>query len=178
MTGITWVLQPWTDHFNPTMRAILLGYGMSSAYGFLLMLNVLIISHYNYLHHIKNQTVAIFWMSLTATIFSLCISLAAEELFIPDTIMDWMLVFWHCGTYGIILSLDMYVCSRLPGVVISLIGGTSVIYMCLAQYTFLSHIHSGNRNVLELCGVALVLLSSLMPPVVQYVNERNNNERG
>ncbi len=139
-----------------------------------MLLDILILSHFNFLQKQENQNVVILWMLLFGTTFSLCLSFAFEEPIIPGTLTDWLLVFGHCGTYGVILSINMHVCSRLPGVVLSLIGGTSVIYMVIAQYTFLSHIHAGNHNWLELCGVAVVLFSSIFPSVFGYLRERKD----
>ncbi len=135
--------------------------------------DMIILSHFAFLRQHGNHTVVIFWMSLVATSFSICISLAIEEQVLPADLTDWLLVFGHCGTYGLIISVNMYVCSRLSGVVLSLIGGTSVIYMVIAQYTLLSNIHAGNHNWLEICGLVLVLVSSIFPSVRE---ERNHSE--
>ncbi len=172
--GVCCILQPWNSDFQPTLHIALLGYGLSAIYGIFLLFDMLILFHFNFLHEQENQNTVIFWMLVIGTVLSFCVSAATEKLVIPSTVTDWLLVFGHCGTYGVILSTNMYVCSRLPGVVISLIGGTSVIYMCLAQYTFLSHIQSGNQNALELCGVGVVLLSSIFPPVYAYFQERKS----
>ncbi len=172
MWGVCFVLQPWTDGFQPTIQVILLGYGISVAQGLFVMTDMIILSHFSCLEQLENQKPVIFWMSLLGTGFSLGISLVIEKLVIPLTLTDWLLVFGHCGTYAVIIPLNMYVCARLPGIALSLIMGTSVIHMLIAQYMELLGIQRGNHNVLELCGVGIVLFSSVFPHVVKYLKDR------
>ena len=37
------------------------------------------------------------------------------------------------------------------------------LYVVCAQYTFLSHIHRGNHNLVEILGICLVIIGSTFP---------------
>ncbi len=174
IVGICLVLQPWNDTFNPSLQAILLGYGMSFGAGFFLMLNVVIVSHYTFLQDPENQRTSMFWMLLLGIISSECMSLTHEKQVINCHWTDWLLVIGHSITYGLKIPLEMYVSSRLPGVVISVIMSTSIIYVFIAQYSFLAHIHSGYMNVTEICGIIIVTISSVLPSVVKAMTKKED----
>ncbi len=158
---------------------MLLGYGMSGAYGLLMLTDMILLRHFTFLQQRENRPVVIFWMSMIGSSLSVLVSLGMEKQTIPSTLMDWLIVFGHCGTFGIMILLKIFVCSsRLPGVVISLIGSTSIIYMTISQYTFLSNLHPGNHNWLEIAGVCIVLTSSILPSIVKYVQERGEQQKG
>ena len=164
------------ENFSPTLEAILLGYGISMIDGFLTMTDIIIVSHFTFLQQHKNQIIAIFWMGMNGTIISLCVSLAIEEQTIPTNVTDWILMFGNCTAYGLTMFVKLYVFPRLSGVLISLISSTSIIYLVGAQYLILYNIQPGNHNVLELCGVAVVLCGSIFPSVVKYLKERTKEE--
>ncbi len=42
-------------------------------------------------------------------------------------------------------------------------GTTSTVYAVIAQYTFLSRIHPGNRNWVEILGIIVVVISATVP---------------
>ncbi len=178
MFGVCCVLQPWTDDFNPSLEAIILGYSSSIMYGVLLAIDMGIVHHYTYLQKHENQNIVIFWMLLFGTVISVVISACIErqKLALPNNATDWLLVVGHCGGYGAIISLNIYVYSVLPGVLVSLISSTTLLYLVLAQYTFLSHIHAGNHNWLELFGAGLVLFSSIAPSLKKIWDQYYDQE--
>ena len=90
---------------------------------------------------------------------------------------DWLLILGHCGTYVVIIPLEMYFSSRLPGVVISVIGSTSIIYVWIAQFSFLSHIHGGYMNWIEICGICIIIFTSVFPSVVKMFREKKDTEK-
>ncbi len=79
---------------------------------------------------------------------------------------DWILIMGHSATYIAIMLLYLYACALVPSLV-ALIGSTSTVYALIAQYTILSGIHPGNRNWMEIIGVALVIITSVVPSVVR-----------
>ncbi len=161
MGGVVCVLQPWNETFNPTFTAILLGYVGAILCGVTMSTDTFIVHHYTYLHKLENQYVVMFWYCLTGATLSAIGSLALEEQTFFLNWKDWILILVHCITYCIIMLLYFYICTMIPGIIISLIGSTSTIWMVVAQYTVLSNIQRGNHNWLELLGAGIVLTSSL-----------------
>ena len=174
MGGVCCVLQPWNEDFHPTLQEILLGYFLSASLGILMMFNVIIVSHFKFLQDQDNHKTAIFWMLLLGISLSICISLAFEKPVINCSWADWLMILGHSGAYIFILPLEIYYSSRLPGVVISVTNSSSIIYVSIAQYTFLSHIHSGYMNWIEICGICVVTISSIFPSVVKAITEKDN----
>ncbi len=138
---------------------------MSIMYGLFETTDMVIVNHFSYLQARENQNAVLFWLSFTGTAISLCISLPAERLTIPKNWTDLTLVLVHCGGYSLIIYLNIYCCSTVPGVVLSLIHSTAIIYLVIAQYTFLSNVQRGNHNWLEILGCVIILVSSILPSI-------------
>ncbi len=174
--GVFCVLQPWNDAFNPSLQAVFLGYLMSASLGIFMMSNVLLLSTYNCLQDPDTQKSALFWMLLLGITLSICMSLIFEEQVFYCHGTDWLLILAHSSIYFVVIPLEIYFSSRLPGVVISVIGSTSIIYVFIAQYTFLSHIHSGYMNWIEVSGICIIIVCSIFPSIVQGIAKKKKRE--
>ncbi len=154
---------------------IVLGEVMSVIAGLCTMCHFALISHYEYLRDSEVRKSVIFWMLLLGAGLSFCISISGinGNLVMPGSFKDWLFIFGDGITYAMITPLEMYIAgSILPGVVNSVIGSTSIIFLFPAQYTFLPH--SGHENWVEIFGVVIVVLSSIFPIVVKTVNEKGD----
>ncbi len=169
------MLQPWREVFVLSLATIMLGYLMAFICGILWTADMIIIYWYPFLQSPTNQIKTIFWICVIATVISLLGALAIEEINLNISWSDWLLVFGHAAGFGLVLIFYMYACSILPGILNALIACTSNVYLVIAQYTFLSSIHPGNRNVIEILGVVLVIISSTVPSVIK-AKEKSNNE--
>ncbi len=163
MIGVCFVLQPWRDTFKPSFNTFVLGYNLSILYGLFETTGMVIVNHFAYLQTRENQNTVLFWLTFTGTFISLCISLPTEKLTIPQNWADLTLVIVHCTTYSLIIYLNIYCYSTVPGVIYSLIHSTEIIYLVIAQYTFLAGIKSGNQNWLEVCGCGIIFICSILP---------------
>ncbi len=142
---------------------------MATASGLFQATDILIIYWFPFLWDRQNQYKLLFWSGITGTCISLIIALALEDM---QNIMhlswqDWLLVLGHGGAYAAEMLLFMYTCSVLPGTLIAIISSTTIIYEAIAQYSFLSHIHRGNHNWIEILGICLVIISSIFPSVMK-----------
>ncbi len=144
---------------------------MSATCGVFMMSNVVLLSHFKFFQDHDNQKSAIFWMLLIQISLSMCMSLAFEKQVFDCKWTDWILIIAHSATFVLIIPMEIYFSSRLPGVVISVIGSTAIVYPFIAQYTILSHIHSGYMNVVEIGGICLVMFGSVFPAIVKAVTQ-------
>ncbi len=87
---------------------------------------------------------------------------------------DWLLVTGHCVAYVIIMPLYMYSSAYVPSIV-SIIGSTCTLYVVLAQYTVLSGINPGNRNLMEYCGIALLICGSVVPSIFKAWKQKSHD---
>ncbi len=169
IAGVVCVLQPWRESFNPTLTAIIFGYILTIICGITMSIEVLIVHHYPYLQKQDNQFVVAFWFCLSGGIISAIGSLAVEEITFTLSLLEWTLVLGHCVTYSIIILMFFYICTTIPGIIISLISSTSTLWMAGAQYTILYSIMPGNYNLLEFIGAGIVLASSLSALIIKAV---------
>ncbi len=163
------VLQPWSEKFHPTLTAILMGYVVAAMDGIEMTLEAFLILHYEYLQKKENQAVCIFWSCLSGTVISAIGSIALEDQTFQLEWTEWVLVFGHCGSYCFVYPLFFYVCTRIPGTLVSLLLSTSTVFVIIAQYSLsmISSLHPGNHNLLEVCGAGVVLVSSGLASIVK-----------
>ncbi len=90
-----------------------------------------------------------------------------EEINFKLSWSDWLLVLGHSSTFAFSMTFYMYACAAIPGIIGTLIGCTSTVYVVVAQYTVLSSVLPGNHNWVEILGVILVLISSVVPSIVK-----------
>ena len=76
-------------------------------------------------------------------------------------------IFSFSGTVCFYVALNM-----ASGVLVALSYTTSIVFSMVAQYFILQDIQPGHRNLLEICGALLVLISACMNPVHQLVIEK------
>ncbi len=166
-------MQAWKEGFNPTLTVILLGYGLAVLAGATLSINTFLIYHFPYLHEQENYFVVAFWYCIAGVVLSGIGSLSLEKQTFLLSLLDWILIITHCVTNAIVIISYFYVCTKIPGTFAALIMSTSTVYVVLAQYTFLSHIHGGNHNWIELCGAGIVLIGSLSGTIVKTMVKKN-----
>jgi hypothetical protein len=58
----------------------------------------------------------------------------------------------------------------------TLILSLEVVLLVVAQYTILSHVNPGHRNVWEIFGVLVILLANIMRPIKSLANEYRNRK--
>ncbi len=132
-------------------------------------IDILLFHWYPFLQDRPNQIKVMFWSGIIGTSISMAMALILEDMqnILHLSWQDWMLVLGHGLTYATCLMPFMYACSVLPGTLMALITSTSTIYVVFAQYTFLSHIHRGNHNFVEILGIGLVIISSTFPSFIK-----------
>ncbi len=135
--------------------------------GVLWVADMVFIYHYPFLQNPINQTKTVFWICAIATLISAAGALATEKINLNISWTDWLLVLGHTASFAILLISYMYACSVVAGILNALVACTSMAYITLAQYTFMSRIHPGNHNWVEILGVVLVMISSTLPSVVK-----------
>ncbi len=160
--------------FNPSLVEVLLGYIVACMSGVFLSGDIFIVRYYPYLHDKHHQDVTLFWMYLTGTVISALVSICFEDIQIYYSPTDWLLIAGHCLCYSPIMSLYMYACAHVPGLVVALIRCTIALYLLGAQYTYLSDVHGGNQNILEVVGAVLVVTGSTLPAVVQAFKSKKS----
>ncbi len=175
--GVCFVLQPWREAFPVDITAVFLGYLTACICGVFWTLEMLIIYWYSFLKSVGNQMKTLFWACITATVTSAIGMVATEEINFNLSWSDWLLVFGHSACFGLVLPTYTYSCSVVPGMLNAFVACTSTIYLVVAQYTFLSHVHPGNHNWIEILGVVLVIISSTVPPVVKARDESNTGSQ-
>ena len=79
---------------------------MSIFYGLFETTGMVIVNHFAYLQTRENQNTVLIWLTFTGTFISLCISLPAEKLTIPQNWTDLALVIVHCTTYSLIIYFE------------------------------------------------------------------------
>ena len=146
LSGVCLVLQPWQHGFHPSLLVIVLGYITAALSGVLITMEMWLINHYDYLHEQTNQKITIFWTCIVGTILSAGSALVFEQLSLPQSITDAILVLIHSATYVLNLLLYMYSSTHIPGTVVSIIASTSTVYLIVSQYTFLKGWHKGESD--------------------------------
>ncbi len=140
--GLCLVIQPWQDNFDPKLRVILLGYVVCAVGGILWALEAVLICWYPFLHSQENQIKTLFWNCILGSVAMLPIAFSVEDLDLHSLKWsDWLYAAGHCATFGILQVTYMYACSVIAGTLNLVRGTTNVIYVVIAQYTFLSGIH-------------------------------------
>ena len=173
MAAVCLVLQPWRASFNPNLTAILLGYTTAGISGISSALDIIAVFWYEFLQSTDNQIKTLFWLCVSGLVLSAAAAFSFENFTLELDWSDWLLIMGHSATYIAIMLLYMYASALVPGL-IALIGSTSTVYVLVAQYTVLSGIHPGNRNWMEILGVALVIITSVAPSVVKARGQNCN----
>ena len=173
MIAVCLVLQPWRETFNPNLTAILLGYVTASLAGILAAFDIITVFYYPCLHDVKNQLKTLFWGCVSGGSVSALASFVIEIINWELPWSDWLLVLGHCVTFVIHMPLYMYASAYIPSLV-PIIGSTSTIWVAVAQYTILSSVLPGNRNVMEVLGIGLIICSSVIPSIFKIWRQKSN----
>ena len=125
----------------------------------------------------SNMWRAVFWSSLSGTLWSLPIMGITENPVLPNSITDALLMTGHVTMYFFMAVTFFFSCAVVEGNVVIVVFSTISVYMAIAQYTFLKNIFPGHRNWIEVFGVTLVLITSVLLPMVTILKkwqERQN----
>ena len=145
---------------------MLIGCSLAVGTGIFATLEILLVRYYPDHFSDRNIFKALFWAYASGTILSLVVMVIFEDPQIPTGSKEYLLVVCHTCTYVFILPLIMYGSSVTSGNTANIISTSSIIAMLAAQYTILKDIHPGHRNWIEVLGVLLVLLGSIVSSVV------------
>ena len=115
-----------------------------------------------------------FWIAISGVLTSATIWLASEEIVLHWTWIQLGYVLGHMAgscvmTYCYTVSL-LYI----SPVLVSLIICLSIVWLALAQYTFLANIHAGHQNIAEYCGIVLALIASTLSPIVILIKNKQH----
>ncbi len=102
---------------------------------------------YPYLQNMDNQFKALFWSCIIGGITSLAVSLCIEEINLNLPLSDWLLIFGHSTSF-VLLTPPFIIASVYVPSLVNIIGSTTMIWVVIAQYTWLSSIQPGHRYVL------------------------------
>ncbi len=149
---------------------------MAAVAGIIWTLEMLVIFSFPFLQKQSNQIVTVLWTCIIATSLSTVLALTFEDVNLYISWTDWLLVFGHSGTFGFGILVYMHATSVIPGTLNSLIGTTSTVYVVIAQYSLLASVNPGNRNLIEILGVLLVLVSSILPTIFTMLKARSKSK--
>ncbi len=144
-------------------------------FGFFIGMETIVIYLYPYLQDMNNQFKALFWSCIFGGISSLVASLCVEEINLNLPWTDWILIICHSTSF-VLLTPPFVIASAYVPSLVNIIGSTTTIWVVLAQYTVLSSIHPGNRNLMEIIGVVLMILCSVIPSIVKTRKQKNKSE--
>ena len=115
----------------------------------------------------ENSTRVLFWSFIFGTLLSVIPMAAFETPTFPSKWPDVLFVFGHCSSFVIGWISALYAVQCISGNVINFITSTSVVLLLIPQYTVLSSVLPGHRNWMEVVGVVLILLGSVMGSVIE-----------
>ena len=149
-----------------------LGYILAIATGLTFTLEIATAKYYDVFLNQDNQLISFTWSYFTGTLMSIVPMLVFETPVFPHTILEGVLVFIHVGCYVVMFPLFLYGSLKISGSLGSILRSTILIFALLAQYTFLSGILPGHRNWIEVFGVVLVLVGTILSSIVEVCTKR------
>ena len=141
-----------------------LGYALPVIAGTACTLDVLVLKKRPYLT--ENMVQVLFWSFAVNTAISTIIMFAVEEPVLPNSWYDFSLVVAHALSYTFMFPVYFYAVEKIEGNTYTLINSTSTVVMLVSQYTFLSSIHPGHRNWIEIFGAALVMIGFVLGSIM------------
>ena len=119
----------------------------------------------------------LFWCYLSNTLLSAVTMLIVEGPVLPRNYYDALLVTVHSLSYAIIWPLYMLSIKYISGNTFAFLASSIIVLMLLAQYTVLSSILPGHRNLMEIIGVVLVLVGSTLGSIAELCrpNQKSKN---
>ena len=138
--------------------------------GIMLTLDIIVLKKKPYL--LENKTHVLFWLYLSNSIVSFLLMSIFENPVLPS---NWLEVFYmslHSVVYILVQPLEIIAASHISGNTINICLSSIVIFMLIPQYTFLSHIHSGHRNWMEVLGAILVFLGTTLGSLLEIFKNK------
>ena len=114
-----------------------------------------------------------FWGSLLGIFVSIILTFTLEVPVLPSTLMDTLCLVGHSVFSGLryttlILQVD-YLDSTHTGIISICSAMLSAV---LFQYTILQDIMPGNRNILEVCGVILMVYAVTQTTLLEILKDK------
>ena len=116
------------------------------------------------------------WNGILGALINGILMMFVENPVIPTTsqcICYFLLHILGLALGGTLLVVGYQVVAPFVG---TLILSLEVVLLVVAQYTILSHVNPGHRNVWEIFGVLVILLANIMRPIKSLVNEYRNRK--
>ena len=153
----------------------IIGYVFAVLSGVTLAIDLVLVKRNPYFNeHILE---VLFWIFVSNTIFSIVIMFIVETSVLPSNWFDTAMVAMHGLTYAGIWPLYIYIPKYFSGNTLTAIMSTQIAFMLIAQYTVLSSILPGHRNLMEVMGVILVLVGSGASSVFEmFKHKKENND--
>jgi len=128
-----------------------------------------------------------FWTSGFGAFSSLVLTLSFEDcrcMLLSYSPMDTCFIAGNAVCAALYSILSMYAIQKITTTEVAMVGTLKIVFLVIAQYTILSGIHSGHKNILEVTGASLIVLGTsctsfytfccLKDPVDDL--EKNNND--
>ena len=125
--------------------------------GLMLTLILLIVKHLS-----DHQCRSLFWAFTTCLVCSLLLTFILEDPVWPTSLSDSVCVTIHCLASASTWFGALHSFKHVSATILSVIFSTSIVLFLIPQYTILASVMPGHRNWMEVLGVILVLLGSIL----------------
>ncbi len=110
---------------------------------------------------------SLFWAFFLGMVSSFVLTFAVEVPVWPDGSMDIVTVVLHCiATVGMWV-LWIWSLQYISGTLVNVIHCTAVVFMLIPQYTISASILPGHKNWMEVVGVFIVLIGSVLASLLE-----------
>ena len=117
--------------------------------------------------------VVMFWGSLAGIVIPIILTNIFETPVVSSSLKEILLILGHGSTIAFRPVTVLLQVAYLEAGVANIISiGTGAVFMSSFQYTFLKHIVPGRRNILEICGILLVVYGALQTVLVEIFRSR------
>ena len=125
------------------------------------------------LNHINTPN-QIFWMSLGALIYTLPLTFYMEPINVEFifNLKETLLVLGHSILAGVTIALGLVSLHLLGGLRFSIVLSLTITMQLAFQYTLLASYQPGNKNVLAVSGVFVVVIGIALPVVLVGLKEK------
>ena len=106
-----------------------------------------------------------FWVAVAGAVPSAVMMLLFEEFTFPRTTTCLLLLVGHAFGTGLGTPGNHTALRYITPVIISLISCLQVVFLCIAQYTFMSRINPGKGNANEITGIMVVFIGNAAGPI-------------
>ena len=113
----------------------------------------------------SSAMVVSFWVAVAGAVPSAVLMLFFEEFTFPRTTTCLLLLVGHAFGTGSGTPGNQMALRYITPVILSLIFCLQVVFLCVAQYTFMSKINPGKGNAAEAAGVVVVFIGSAAGPL-------------